>query len=320
MKITHISLLFISIFILLFLEFGFYINQVISANDSNLKEERTMLSSTDSAIESGESQKTMIFDDEDIRWSAVAALQNIYGKNNNTITEDKKVTNKYHLSTTFLVDWNGYYMEYENSYKNENGNTESKEEMTGLNTWTETYGDYVVNFRLDEDVVVYHEQTSCGGHYADTYASLGSPEELNFMSDPELFKEERNITIATIMNEQVNYYTNTKNVWFNTYDANYLITINSAYDNDKVGVMDTPCVIALSQGTQTLTYMNYTDIFAFTASDLSEDKLYYITRSADGSLYYHSETCPDAANNMSIGTLSDCAKEGAYPHDCVYLQ
>lgn len=228
MKITHISLLFISIFILLFLEFGFYINQVISANDSNLKEERTMLSSTDSAIESGESQKTMIFDDEDIRWSAVAALQNIYGKNNNTITEDKKVTNKYHLSTTFLVDWNGYYMEYENSYKNENGNTESKEEMTGLNTWTETYGDYVVNFRLDEDVVVYHEQTSCGGHYADIYASLGSPEELNFMSDPELFKEERNITIATIMNEQVNYYTNTKNVWFNTYDANYLITINSA--------------------------------------------------------------------------------------------
>ena len=262
----------------------------------------------------------MVYDGENARWSAVAALQNIYGKNNNTITEDKKVTNKYHLSTTFIVDWNGYYMEYQNSFQNENGNTESKEEMTSLNTWTETYGDYVVNFRLDEDVTVYHEQSTCNGYYGDIYASLGSPEALSFMSDPELFKEERNITIASIMNEQVNYYANTKNTWFNTYNANYLITINSAYDNDEVGVMDMPCVIALSQGTQTLTYRNYTDIFAFTASDLSEDKLYYIKEDADGSIYYHSSDCPDAAGSTDTGTLSDCAKEGAYPHDCVYLQ
>ena len=192
--------------------------------------------------------------------------------------------------------------------------------MTNLNTWTETYGDYVVNFRLDEDVTVYHEQSTCSGYYGNIYESLGSPEALSFMSDLELFKEERNITIASIMNEQVNYYANTKNTWFNTYNANYLITINSAYDNDEVGVMDMPCVIALSQGTQTLTYRNYTDIFAFTASDLSEDKLYYIKEDADGSIYYHSSDCPDAAGSTDTGTLSDCAKEGAYPHDCVYLQ
>ena len=294
MKITHSAILFIAIFILLFFGFGLYVDQVIDTNNSNLKEEQTLLASTDSALNVGEKGKVLVYGDENVRWSAVAALQNIYGKNNNTITEDKKVTNKYHLSTTFIVDWNGYYMEYQNSFQNENGNTESKEEMTSLNTWTETYGDF--------------------------YASLGNPEALSFMSDPELFKEERNITIASIMNEQVNYYANTKNTWFNTYNANYLITINSAYDNDEVGVMDMPCVIALSQGTQTLTYRNYTDIFAFTASDLSEDKLYYIKEDADGSIYFHSSDCPDAAGSTDTGTLSDCAKEGAYPHDCVYLQ
>ena len=308
MKITHSAILFIAIFILLFFGFGLYVDQVIDTNNSNLKEEQTLLASTDSALNVGEKGNVLVYGDENVRWSAVASLQNIYGKNNNTITEDKKVTNKYHLSTTFIIDWNGYYMEYQNSFQNENGNTESKEEMTSLNTWTETYGDYVVNFRLDEDVTVYHEQSTCSGYYGDIYASLGSPEALSFMSDPELFKEERNITIASIM------------TWFNTYNANYLITINSAYDNDEVGVMDMPCVIALSQGTQTLTYRNYTDIFAFTASDLSEDKLYYIKEDADGSIYYHSSDCPDAAGSTDTGTLSDCAKEGAYPHDCVYLQ
>lgn len=320
MKITHSAILFIAIFILLFFGFGLYVDQVIDTNNSNLKEEQTLLASTDSALNVGEKGKVLVYGDENVRWSAVASLQNIYGKNNNTITEDKKVTNKYHLSTTFIIDWNGYYIEYQNSFQNENGNTESKEEMTNLNTWTETYGDYVVNFRLDEDVTVYHEQSTCSGYYGNIYESLGSPEALSFMSDPELFKEERNITIASIMNEQVNYYANTKNTWFNTYNANYLITINSAYDNDEVGVMDMPCMIALSQGTQTLTYRNYTDIFAFTASDLSEDKLYYIKEDADGSIYYHSSDCPDAAGSTDTGTLSDCAKEGAYPHDCVYLQ
>ena len=133
MKITHSAILFIAIFILLFFGFGLYVDQVIDTNNSNLKEEQTLLASTDSALNVGEKGKVLVYGDENVRWSAVASLQNIYGKNNNTITEDKKVTNKYHLSTTFIIDWNGYYMEYQNSFQNENGNTESKEEMTNLN-------------------------------------------------------------------------------------------------------------------------------------------------------------------------------------------
>ena len=138
------------------------------------------------------------------------------------------------------------------------------------------------------------------------------------METEESFKEERNITIATIMNEQVNYYANTKNTWFNTYEANYLITLNSAYNSTNQSVMDMPCVIALSQGEQTLTYRNYTDIFAFTASDLNEKTTYYIQKDANGDVYYHKKGCSDITDYSSKGNLTDCAREGAYPHDCVY--
>ncbi len=319
MKITHYSLLFLAIFILGFFMFAFYGDQVIDSNNTNVVEEQSLLASTDSALEKGEIEKELIFADEDTRWLAVGALENIYGQNHNTVTEDTMVTNKYHLSTTFIVDWNGYYMEYENSYKGADGKSYSKEEMTELNTWTETYGNYVINYRLDNNITVYYNQGEYNGDYKDIYNSLGNPAELSFMNSEESFVEEKNITIATIMNEQINYYANTKNTWFNTYDANYLITINSAYDSDVESVLDMPCVIALSQGEQTLTYRNYTDIFAFTASDLVEKKNYYIQKDANGELYYHTKDCPDVTDLSNKGVLKDCAKEGAYPHDCVYL-
>ena len=318
MKITNFSLLFLSIFIMLFFGFGYYADQVTNANKDNVKEEQSLLASTNSALNEAKSENELVFDDEDTRWYVVGALENIYGKNHNTITEDTKVTNKYHLSTTFIVDWKGYYMEYENSYKGSDGNSYSKEEMTELNTWTETYGSYVINYRLDDNVTIYFNQVEYNGYYYDLYESLGKPTQLQFMETEESFKEERNITIATIMNEQVNYYANTKNTWFNTYEANYLITLNSAYNSTNQSVMDMPCVIALSQGEQTLTYRNYTDIFAFTASDLNEKTTYYIQKDANGDVYYHKKGCSDITDYSSKGNLTDCAREGAYPHDCVY--
>lgn len=319
MKITHYALLFIAATFLAFLGFGYYVEQVIDTNDSNNLAKQTLIASTDSALNKGQVEEELIFDNEETRWLAVEALQNIYGINTNNITEEKKVTNKYHLSTIFIVDWDGYYMEYENSYKDSSGKSNSKEEMTELNTWTETYGSYVLNYRLDENITLYFNQSKYSGNYLDIYNSLGCPSELSFMSDLDSFKEERNITIATIMNEQINYYANTKNTWFNTYNANYLITINSAYDNEKVGVMDKPCVIALSQDTQTLTYRNYTDVFAFTSSNLTENKLYYIKKGTDGIWYYHTKNCSDATDYTGEETLQGCAKKGAYPHDCIYL-
>ena len=183
-----------------------------------------------------------------------------------------------------------------------------KKKMTELNTWTETYGSYVINYRLDDNVTIYFNQVEYNGYYYDLYESLGKPTQLQFMETEESFKEERNITIATIMNEQVNYYANTKNTWFNTYEANYLITLNSAYNSTNQSVMDMPCVIALSQGEQTLTYRNYTDIFAFTASDLNEKRLIIFKKDANGDVYYHKKGCSDITDYSSKGNLTELRK------------
>lgn len=46
MKITNFSLLFLSIFIMLFFGFGYYADQVANANKDNVKEEQSLLAST----------------------------------------------------------------------------------------------------------------------------------------------------------------------------------------------------------------------------------------------------------------------------------
>lgn len=334
-KVEHFLIIATVVFICFFMPFCYYSEQLSKTNNENITAENNTLSSTSTALNtaiSGITAGDLIFDTSASRERAIQAFYDVYDSSFNYNSEASKETAKYHIPAIFMVDWDGYYIAYMQEYKSA-GQTYYTQQITEKNTWTEVYGGYVVNYRLDNQVTVYYGGNMYSGSYNEVYKKLGRPNasssesssykngrpvNMKFMSDSAKFMQEKTTVITELLNEQVTYYVNTKNVFFNTYDANYVITLPTSENTENASTLDMPSLIAFSQGSETLTLTGYTSIYTYTASDLLSAEKYYIQTGAGGVKYYHEKGCSELTNPCSSGTMEECAKEGAQPHDCVF--
>ena len=335
LKIEHFFILAAIVFLCFSIPF-YYNSELISKTRSeNQIAENNTLSSTATALDTVAVNTTMgelLFETSESRNKAIQAFFDVYNSGFNYNSEASRESAKYHIPAMFLVDWDGYYIAYMQKYKNA-GQTYYTQQVTEKNTWTEVYGDYIVNYRLDDQVTVYFGGRTYTGTYKEVYKKLGNPnvassdntsfkngrpQNMKFMSDSTKFQQERTTVITEQLNEQVVYYVNTKNVFYNTYDANYIITLPTSKDAGNASILDKPSLIAFSQGSEKLTVNGYTSIYTYTASDLLSAERYYIQADSNGVKYYHEKDCPELTKSSSSGTMNECAKEGAQPHDCVY--
>ncbi len=267
-----------------------------------------------------------------------------------------------HVPFVALIDNDGVYVAYSKDY-NAWGKADSKTyKISPITTFSETYTvsaneQYTIQFRLDGNAIVYLNGSKIAeGNYKTLKSKL---EELKaekkdgenaidtflFMSDKASFNDEKQTIITNVVVRTVENYMNKEfasdsktnvgtKTGFNLHNAQYQIIIPRDKKSDFANALTAPTVISFFQGQQIQTGTKYAMSFALAGGEIGNTEKYYITRDADGTLYYHSSTTcehfidnrgekdPDSGKYISeerFYTMEEAASLGAYPcPDCIH--
>ena len=318
MKTSHwTSFLFFVVFAI-FILFATHLNFVDIQTDENLGAQAVLIDASKSALTKADLDKVNIFAEEESREAALDEFKECY--NIGFAKEGYKENDMYYnVPCIFLVDDNGYYVNYTKLVSN-GGLYESVNMTSSLNSWTDTYGNYIVRFHLSDVVeVTYQDGSRHEGPYDIVYHELGSPTALAFMADETHFEQEKNDVICSLTENAINYYITTHNEYANKDNRDYVFTM-PRIDTQDSRLMDSPCIISFVQGLQEKTGKGYINAYAFTAA-IKDKKVVYYEYPVGGQLYYHVRGCHNLvlSNNNRVGqTMDDCALDGALPcPDCI---
>ena len=295
--------------------FTWHTSLLTKQTQENIKTEDTLIESNRAALAQVDAKASTgaVFASEDARKAAVAKFKDNFAKAMNYSGNNYSLVD-YYIPCIFLVDDEGYYVAYTSSTI-DNGAEYVTNVITGLNTWTRTYGDYTIRYHLSDTVEVFKGNEQLSASYTKAYNYFSNPSELSFMADADSFYEEKNNVICTITEDQINYYITTHNNYANKHDRAYTFTMPKMTDFN-VRLMDKPSVISFAQGMQYSTTKGYINVYALTGAIEDEENMYYEVK-YNSNLYYHTSDCPKVnTDTVEPKTAKDCAKEGYSP--CPY--
>lgn len=235
----------------------------------------------------------------------------------------------YYVPCIFLIDTDGYYIEYTTEYADDTGYGAYSEIITPINKWAKAFSagsnglsgsSYNVEFHLDDSVVVEYKDRqdriiSLSGNYHEVYEKLGKPAELSFMGAYNSFYSEKTSFIINTLQAQMEYYINVHDESLNQFNNyQYQFTLPEIAGEDWARLIDMPTVVSFLQGVQTPYNDSYLNIYAFAGSEIELQYSYYVTTEADGK-YYHRDFCPhvtEAALKKPY-SMKTAAENGAYP-------
>ena len=252
-------------------------------------------------------------------------------------TRDSYDLIKTYTPCIFLIDQNGFYVGYSETYT-DHGLTYTSDIISTIHKWVRKYDGYTVEFHLDDTVVVEYLEYNAdqrknvgkiySGTRADVLKKIGSPTGTKIYallsSNDNDFHAEKNDVIINEMQDKMEYYINLHDTFFNQKnDFQYSFTLPKVTGEDWGRLLDQPTIIGFLQGIQLPYDDEYLNVYGFTGHEVAEEKLYCIKQGADGTLYYHEDDCPTVntpggGNAYKKYTMVEAAKKGAFPaDDCV---
>ena len=265
-----------------------------------------------------------LYRSEEARKNAVAAFfQNFASCISVDDTTDMYYVARYYVPCIAMVDYDGYYIMYAKSYRDGNGKYQYTDMITPKQSWTQTYGDYVVTYSLNDNIHV--DMKSCNDRYSGNYNTVyqniaedHNTDAIKFMADKENFAAEKNTTVISLLNEKISYYIETHNSFHNTAGLHYDFTMPQTDKDYEAKMLEKPCFLAFSQGQQAPAGVDYMNIYAIANTEIKDDTIYYMETDADGIIYYHKKDCTHKGdvNDLKSGTMDECAASGADP--CPY--
>lgn len=242
----------------------------------------------------------------------------------------------YYVPCVFMVDTDGYYIQYMKEYTDSEGMCAYENIITPINKWARTYSvggnsltgnTYNVEYHLDDTVkVVYKnrkdEVCTIEGEYAEVYKKLEEPAILSgvFGSYTDFDNERTDIVIDSI-EKQLTYYINVHDTLYNQQrNVQYEFTMPRVTKEDWARLVDAPTILSFMQGAQTEIGTNYLNIYALAGSEIEEDIYYVITTDGNGEKTYHIKECSHVTGTESkkLYSMEQAAMKGAYPcPDCI---
>ena len=237
---------------------------------------------------------------------------------------------KYYTPCIFMVDEDGYYVEYTETYKKDGYSTYS-DIITPINKWSARYGNYYVEFRLDNSVRVIFNNNIYEGVYSDVYKKLGSPSALhtgdsspnpelpNFAASEDEFASVRYEYIINDIQEKLEYYVNAHSEFFNHLgNVQYTFTLPKITGDDWGRLLDEPTIIGFLQGVQVPHSDSFINVYSFSGNELTEAQKYYIVHDNawDLNYYHNAKHLTDMGfdiKDLTGYSMEGAAKQGAHP-------
>ncbi len=329
MKFSHVIGIFLAIFLLITIPM-FYDTDVNSkAQSSTIEYARYLQSATKAGVSAAteHSQGGKLFNGNDAREAAVNAYYEVLIKCFNYDYSTSAELVKYYTPCIFLIDYDGYYIEYTETYSSDGHNTYT-DVTTPINKWSAKYGDFYVEFHLDNTVKVIHDGETTEGLYSDVFSTLGHPSSLYSGSNPELpdfssseeeFSQTKQEYIINILQDRLEYYVNTHQEFFNQKgNVQYAFTLPKITGDDWGRLLDEPTILGLLQGLQLEHSDSFLNIYAFTGNEITETQKYFVLYDHAYDLnYYHTrkhiENMGIDADHQTGYSMEGAAKLGAYP-------
>ena len=309
-----------AIFIVFFSTFIWHIELVDKQTDEDTQAVNVLNEACRSALAEAEIDSARVFAKEEVRQAALNKFKESFNYGFQKVGY-KRNDIEYMVPFIMLVDDDGYYINYSKLVNN--GTLSELVNTTSLKqNWDKIYGNYIVSYHLSNVVEVTYVTTGkiTRGTYSDVYKAVGEPVALSFMSDAKSFREEKNASICSITEENVNYYITTHNEYKNRDQRRYKFVM-PVDDNTSARLMDEPSVIAFVQSSQSSTMVGYTNAYSLTGATLTDAIDYYEYVDASGNKYYHLKSCKNlvlSENNGTPKTMDDCAADGYVPcPDCI---
>ena len=225
---------------------------------------------------------------------------------NYTTQEDEQKLHAY-VPVIAMIDTNGYYICYNENYKESTGVT-MRSVITTINTWTKTVQDgsvtYLIRYYLGHNVDVTvipasGEQKTYSGSYGEVYQKLGSPsvlKDLGFDSteaanrgtadtDAKFEKYQRAVIIPDIQ-QKIEYYINNHNKVATSYATNYTFEMPQTSNDDWVRLIQNPTVIAFLQGVRVSNTQDYLNIYSLGGGEVKKQNFTTYTTDAGGNTTY----------------------------------
>lgn len=333
MRLQHYLIIITIVSISFLIPFIMKSNTMAKSSHLNDEYSQYVISATEGAMASvADNNGAYVFSSESNRKKAVDTYYEILSKSFNYDMTTYEDLIKYYVPCIFLIDTDGYYVEYTAEYTDSDNVYCYQQLITPINKWAKSYSVggagitgniYTVEYHLDDTIVVTykdaHDRTRTeAGNYKDVYEKMGKPSELNVLSSYTRFDDEKTELIINTLQNQIEYYMNTYDGFLNQkMDSQYELTLTKIKGENWSRLVDSPTVFSFLQGCNT----NYYNIYAFAGSEMEKDIDYYIKYdSYDGIYYYHTDKCPHvSAGDLSRAyTMYEAASKGAYPcPDCI---
>lgn len=319
---------------------SYYNDQMLAkSEEQNTEYSRYLTTATQSAIayayQSGKSN--YIFEDENVREETIntfySSLAGCFNYEHSTY-EDMLRT---YVPCVILIDTDGYYVQYSQDYRDNEGDISSAEIISPINKWAVTTvcsnGDtFTIEYHLDDTVKVTQENRSgeaatYEGYYYDVYEKIGKPDDLSELNmDIKSYREAKTLYIIRDLEDKIEYYINNNYGFVNQYNTQYTFTLPTSTGGSWARLIDNPTVISFLQGLQEGYPSGLYNVYAFSGAEIEENILYYIKKEElkDGSTiyYYHEKDCnhltEDSINAQEPVSMHRAAMNGAYPcPDCI---
>jgi len=316
MKMSTLSLIAISIFICL-ATISYY-NTQTEANVATVKRQyRTyMQAACESAMNSIDLNKGMIFEAEADRQKVVKTFfETLAGAFNREGEYADEILQ--YVPVIALVDYDGFYVWHRRQIN---------KKVSEFYSWSEAVDKYVIRYYLGEQVKITDTNTGIVyyGNGEEVYNLINNP-VLSFLNDEKELEFRRSQMIIATVKNKIEYYINIDES--NRLSVGYEIVF-AEVDNDDWGrLLRSPTIFAFLQGKQ-LEEINsdiVLNIYSFSGTEITGTYHYFIDQT---NCYHCLEEMMDNEKVMSIGSkyyyngeiiskiynsMEECARLGAYP-------
>lgn len=333
MRLNYGILLIIAIFMTLATPFFF--NSVLSSRSAQLNTDYAnyLITATEGSVSvayENSQNRNLLFNTASKREKAVHVFYETLRECFNIDSSSYAEQVYYYVPCIFLIDTDGYYIEYTTEYADDTGYAAYSEIITPINKWAKTYsssaegssgGTYNVEYHLDDSISIEYKNAanqiiSISGDYDEVYNKLDRPAALSVLASYSSFYSEKTSHIINTLQAQMEYYINVHDESLNQFNNyQYQFTLPEIAGEDWARLIDMPTVVSFLQGVQTPYNNSYLNIYAFAGSEVELQYNYYVTEEADGVKYYHRGYCALVTDDALLKpySMKTAAMDGAFP-------